>query len=211
MSIAINPFETALLRYLSPQQLCTIQSSKVGIGGAGGLGSNCALALVRTGFKNFEIIDKDVVDASNLNRQDYTLKDIGRPKVEALKDRLLSINPDADVNVHRKEWAENDGAVVFQGCNIIVEAFDKAEWKFRFVEYYRNRVSFVVSGNGMAGLLQKSPMTVKKVGNVYMTGDFTTSINDGHPPLAPRVIQCAAKMAEIVLDLTLGLPIKQEK
>ena len=200
-----NPFETALLRYLSPQQLATIQSKKIAIGGAGGLGSNVAVALVRTGFRLLTILDKDVVDASNFNRQDYTLKDIGRPKVEALKERLLSINPDLQVVGIKQSWAERSAGRPFQNCDIVVEAFDQAEWKFRFVEFYRTRAPFVVSGNGMAGLLQKAPMTLKKVGNVYLVGDGTTSITDGNPPLAPRVIQCAARMAEIVLDLTLGL------
>ena len=47
-----------------------------------------------------------------------------------------------------------------------------------------------------------------RIGNILMVGDGKTSITDGNPPLAPRVIQCAAQMAEIVLDLTLGLPIR---
>jgi sulfur carrier protein ThiS adenylyltransferase len=146
-----NPFESALTRYLTPEQLANIRAKKIAIGGAGGLGSNIAVALVRTGFRNFEILDKDVVEASNLNRQDYTLADIGRPKVEALKDRLLAVNPDANVILYQKEWTEKLGAELFQGCDIVVEAFDRAEWKSRFVEYYRTRVPFVVSGNGMPG------------------------------------------------------------
>ena len=62
----MNIFEQGLLKYLKPEQLALIQSKKIGIGGAGGLGSNCAMMLVRSGFKNLEIIDQDVIDASNL-------------------------------------------------------------------------------------------------------------------------------------------------
>jgi hypothetical protein len=80
-----------------------------------------------------------------------------------------------------------------------------ADWKFRFVEYYRTRFSTIVSGVGMAGLLEKQPMKVKKIGNVYFCGDLNTNSHEGHPPMAPRVTQCAAMMAEVVLDLTLGL------
>ena len=70
----MNVFEQGLLRYLKPEQLTLIQSKRIGLGGAGGLGSNCAMMLVRSGFKHLEIIDQDVIDASNLNRQQFFLK-----------------------------------------------------------------------------------------------------------------------------------------
>ena len=57
----------------------------------------------------------------------------------------------------------------------------------------------------MAGLTQKEPMTVKKVGNVYICGDRSTDSHQGHPPMAPRVSACSAMMAEVVLDLTLNI------
>ncbi len=200
----MNIFETALLRYLKPDQLALIQGKRIAIGGAGGLGSNICAALVRTGFKYFEILDKDIVDPSNLNRQDYTLADVGKPKVECLKARMLTINPDAEVNIHHREWTANNANGLFENADIIVEAFDKADIKTTFVEYYATRAPFVVSGNGMSGLnTTTSSVAVRKVGNIFLVGDGITSIHDGHPALAPRVIQCAAKMAEIILSLTL--------
>jgi sulfur carrier protein ThiS adenylyltransferase len=202
-----NPFEEGLFHHLSPDQFAQIQAMKIGIGGAGGLGSNVAVILVRTGFRHFEIIDKDTVETSNLNRQDYTLDDLGAPKVEALRERLLRINPATQIKIHQKEWNEESATGLFERSHFIIEAFDNADWKYRFVEFYRTRFPYVISGSGMAGLLEKSPIKVKSVGNVYVAGDLTTSTADGHPPMAPRVIQCAAKMAEIVLDLTLGLSV----
>jgi sulfur carrier protein ThiS adenylyltransferase len=124
-----------------------------------------------------------------------------------LHERLLKINPAINVTIHQKAWNEQYAAGLFEGYHFIVEAFDDADWKYRFVEFYRTRFPHVISGSGMAGLLVKSPITLKKVGNVYVVGDLTTSTSDGHPPMAPRVSQCAAKMAEIVLDLTLGLNV----
>src|SRR5271154_5591556 len=104
----MNILEQGLLRYLKPEQLARIQSKKIGIGGAGGLGSNCAMMLVRSGFKNLEIIDQDVIDASNLNRQQYFLKELGLPKVDVLKKRLLDINPDAHIMIHQTQWHEGN-------------------------------------------------------------------------------------------------------
>lgn len=201
----LNAFEQGLLRYLSKDQLATIQAKRVGIGGAGGLGSNAAMILVRSGFKNIEILDQDVIDASNLNRQQYFYDEIGLPKVEVTKKRLLDINPDANIIIHQTKWTEDNAEQFFKGADFIVEAFDVLDFKFRFAEYYRTHFAVVISGVGMAGLLEKKPMTVKKIGNLYICGDRTTNSHDGHPPMAPRVTQCAAMMAEVILDLTLGI------
>lgn len=199
----MNIFEQGLLKFLKPEQLALIQSKKVGIGGAGGLGSNCAMVLVRSGFKNLEIIDQDLIDASNLNRQQYFSAEIGFPKVDKLKQRLLDINPDANILIHQTKWDESKAESFFKGFDFIVEAFDVTDWKYRFVQYYAPRFAVIVSGVGMAGLSEKKPMTVKKMGNVYICGDRDTDSAQGHPPMAPRVTQCAAMMAEIILDLAL--------
>ena len=201
----MNIFEQGLLKYLKPEQLQLIQSKKIGIGGAGGLGSNCAMMLVRSGFKHLEIIDHDVIDPSNLNRQQYFTREIGLPKVIQIKQRLLDINPDAEIIIHQIKWQEDNADQFFKGFDIVVEAFDGAEFKHRFVQYYAPRFPLVVSGVGMAGLIEKKPMNVKKIGNVYICGDRLTDSAQGHPPMAPRVTQCAAMMAEIVLDHTLKL------
>lgn len=204
----MNEFEQGLLRYLKPQDLQTIQSKKIGIGGAGGLGSNCAMILVRSGFKNLEIIDQDVIDASNLNRQQYFTAEIGLPKVEMLKKRLLDINPDANILIHQTQWHEGNAEYFLKGCDFIVEAFDGTDFKYRFVQYYSPRYPVIVSGVGMAGLRDKNPLTVKRMGNVYICGDRTTDSAQGHPPMAPRVTQCAAMMAEIILDLSLNINVR---
>jgi sulfur carrier protein ThiS adenylyltransferase len=200
----MNTFETALLRYLKPEELAAIQAARIGIGGAGGLGSNVAVILARTGFKHFEIIDKDVVEPSNLNRQHYTLADIGKPKVDRLKAALLSINPDIKIITHQREWPSETAEGLFEDCAIMVEAFDKAACKHAFVDHYRKRAKYVVSGNGMAGLNIDTDIAIRKIGNLYLIGDGATDINDGHPPLAPRVMETAAKMAGLILKLTLA-------
>lgn len=201
----MNPFEQGLLRYLTADQLATIQSKRVGIGGAGGLGSNTAMILVRSGFKHLEIIDQDVIDASNLNRQQFFIQEIGQSKVAVLQQRLKNINPDLDLVVHKLQWSPQIGGQFFRGCDFVIEAFDAAQWKHAFVDFYHDKAPVVVSGVGMAGLLEKKPMGVKKTGNVYFVGDLSTDSASGHPPMAPRVTACAAMMSEIVLDLTLGL------
>ncbi len=199
----MNLFDQGLLRYLKPEQLKKIRSFKIGIGGAGGLGSNAAVILARSGFDHFEILDQDTIDPSNLNRQQYFLDEVGKPKVDILRKRLLDINPDIRLTTHQVHWTPDQGDQYFSGCNFIIEAFDQAAWKFQFVEYYQDKTKFLISGNGMAGLLEKKPMRIRKLGNIYMVGDSTTDSAQGHPPMAPRVTACAAMMTEVVLDLAL--------
>ena len=201
----MNKFEEGLSKYLNKDQLKVIQSQKIGIGGAGGLGSNVAMILVRTGFKNFEIIDQDVIEPSNLNRQQFFLNEIGQDKAFTLTRRLRKINPDANIISRKIQWTETNANEFFSDCAMIIEAFDQVDWKYRFIQHYQNTLKPVISGNGMAGLFEKKPMTVRKLGNIYFVGDNSTDTDSGHPPLAPRVTACAAKMAEIALDLTLGI------
>ena len=73
-------FRAGLLRYLSEQQLQAIEAQTIGIAGAGGLGSNLAMLLVRCGFRKFILTDFDEVAVSNLNRQNYFLAQAGKPK-----------------------------------------------------------------------------------------------------------------------------------
>ncbi|MCA9406198.1 MAG: sulfur carrier protein ThiS adenylyltransferase ThiF [Candidatus Omnitrophica bacterium] len=203
----MNTFEQGLLTYLTKEQLATIQSKRIGIGGAGGLGSNCAMILVRTGFKHIELLDMDVIDASNLNRQQYFLEEIGKPKVEITRRRLLDINPDLNITVHQVQWTTDNANQFFQNADFIVEAFDKADFKHQFVDYYQDKFPYIISGIGMAGLTQKQPLKLRRLGNVIIAGDTQTDSAQGHPPMAPRVTMCAAMMAEAVLDITLNIPV----
>ena len=93
-------FEKSLLSFYSPQVLERLQEAVVGIFGAGGIGSNCAISLVRIGIRHFVIDDMDTVELSNLNRQAYFPHHVGKYKVEALKEILTSINPNVTVETY---------------------------------------------------------------------------------------------------------------
>ena len=97
---------TALLGEKSMAQL---QSVRVILFGVGGVGSWAAECLIRTGLTHLTIVDGDTVQPSNINRQlPATQTTLGRPKVEALKERLLAINPDAEIEARcemvNTEW-----------------------------------------------------------------------------------------------------------
>lgn len=198
----MNAFEQGLLRYLSVAQLKKIQSCHIGIGGCGGLGSNVAILLTRCGFTTFTIIDYDIIEASNLNRQQYTLQEIAQPKAPTLAKKLAAINPDISCQVYQQEWHPGLTDDPLCLCDVLVEAFDLAETKSAFVDYYSDRVKYLISGNGLAGL-NGPPLTVQRCANIFFVGDKSTEADCDHPPMAPRVTQCAALMADVILNLAL--------
>jgi sulfur carrier protein ThiS adenylyltransferase len=198
----MNMFEQGLLRYLKPEQLQKIQSYSIGIAGAGGLGSNIANCLVRSGFKNFTIVDKDIIEASNLNRQYYFLDEIGKPKAETLQKRLRQINPDIVCTAQQALLTEENSADYFRDCDVVFEAFDGAITKKMFIETLAGSSAIVISGNGMAGLSNKTPLLIKKIhAKLFIVGDQATQVGPDNPPFAPRVVACAALMASVALEI----------
>ena len=201
----MNEFEQALGRYLNQEQLNKIRSVKVGIAGTGGLGSNCASALVRTGFRHIKIVDFDIVDYSNLNRQFFFIQQAGRAKVEALKENLNSINPAANIEIDTIKLEADNVAEIFADCDVVVEAFDRTEYKKLIVETYIGSSKLLVAASGLAGWGDSDRIKVHRIkDNFYLIGDLATGIGPDTPPLAPCVFIAAAKQADVVLSYALG-------
>ncbi|MDS0524506.1 sulfur carrier protein ThiS adenylyltransferase ThiF [Clostridium sp. SHJSY1] len=184
-----------------------LKKGKVAIAGAGGLGSNVAISLARIGVGHIKIIDFDVVEPSNLNRQQYYIKHIGMKKVEALKDILTEINPFIKVEAIDKKVEKDNIEDIFKGFDIVVEAFDNASYKAIIVgEVLKNfKDTKVVSASGMAGFYSNNIITTKKIGDrLYICGDrvHEAGINEGL--MAPRVAIVANHEANTVLRLLLN-------
>jgi len=182
-----------------------IQHKRVGIAGCGGLGSNCAVALVRTGIVNLVIADFDVIDESNLNRQYYFLNQVGRKKVFTLRDNLMAINPEINVEVYDTRLDEDQLLKIFGQCDVIVEAFDEAGQKQMLIETFLSEMpdKIIISGIGLAGYGNNNALKTSRFGNLYICGDNISEVNDNNPPLAPRVGIVANMQANQVLELLL--------
>lgn len=201
----MNLFEKALENYIGTENLKKIQAVKIGIAGAGGLGSNCAFNLVRSGFVKFKIVDFDVVEPSNLNRQFYFMDQIGLPKVEALKANLLMINPAIKADIENRKVTSENAKNIFKDCDVVVEAFDKAEYKAMLVESYYSSGKLLVSASGLAGWGNSDTIRVRKIhSKFYMAGDFQSEVSHENPPLSPRVNIAAAKEADIIVEYILN-------
>ncbi|MDF2633598.1 MAG: thiamine biosynthesis protein ThiF [Pelosinus sp.] len=203
-----NLFEKALEIAIGEENLEKIQQITVGIAGAGGLGSNCAVNLVRSGFVNFILADFDVIEYSNLNRQFYFYNQIGKSKVETLRDNLLKINPNLQIKILLQKIEENNIASMFEKCHIIVEAFDQAKYKKMIVEEYIQSDKFIVSASGIAGWADSDNIKTHKIKeNLYVVGDLSSEVGADLPPCAPRVSIAAAKQANLILQHVLANPL----
>jgi molybdopterin/thiamine biosynthesis adenylyltransferase len=111
--------------YITPAQQTQIKDVRILFAGVG-IGSVIAECLVRLGFENFILVDGDIVEESNLNRQNYTHADIVKHKVEALENRLRYINPNVKIETYPEFLDENNIEQYIQDCDIAVNALDFA-------------------------------------------------------------------------------------
>lgn len=200
----MNEFEKALAAVLGEENLCKIQKVRVGLAGAGGLGSNCAACLVRSGFKKFKIVDFDRVEVSNLNRQFFFAGQVGRLKVEALAENLLKINPDLEIEALAARIEAANAAGLFSGCDVLVEALDRAQDKKMLIEACLGTGMLVVAASGVAGWGRSDGINLRKLSDrFYLVGDLVSEAGPDCPPLAPGVAVAAAKQADAVLSFVL--------
>lgn len=201
---SLNTLAAGLTRYFTDGQLTRLGTARIGIAGAGGLGSNVAMLLARSGVRHLTLVDHDVVDASNLNRQWYFPEDIGHPKVEALAAHLYRLEPGMRLSLHRETLSPGTAAACFSGCEVLVEALDTPEAKAMLYGTMRDRVTFTVCASGLGGW-GKGPMSFRRIHErAVLVGDGVTEAGGVAPPIAPRTVQAAAMQADAVISFLLG-------
>lgn len=184
-----------------------VREARVGIAGVGGLGSAVAIALARTGVGTLVIADHDVVEPSNLNRQQYFADQLGEPKVVALADTLRRVNPFVRVEPHESCVTADNAARIFGGVDVLVEAFDRPEAKAMLVTAFLAAFPHVpvVAASGMAGHGPAEEIRVRRSArNLWVVGDGETAAAPGVGLMAPRVGVAAHSQANAVLRLLLG-------
>jgi sulfur carrier protein ThiS adenylyltransferase len=181
---------------------------RVGIAGAGGLGSNCAIALARTGIGTLVITDFDVIEKRNLNRQYYFSDQIGLMKTTALKENIARIDPEVLVITHQIILDKTNITDIFSGCNIIVEAFDNAAMKEMLIETVQTKMPGIplIVGSGMAGWGKTDDIVCRKIDDtLFVCGDECSEVSDNMPPLASRVGIVANMQANVVIELLMNI------
>jgi len=185
-----------------------VKNAHVAVAGLGGLGSNIAIALARTGVGHLHLLDFDIVELSNLNRQQYKINHLGMLKTEALKSELEMINPYINIQIDTVKVTENNILQLFKNDEIICEAFDSPDAKAMLINNLVEKFPHkkIVSASGMAGFESSNTIKTRKITkNLYLCGDYETEVIEGRGLMAPRVAICAGHQANMVLRLILEI------
>jgi len=183
-----------------------LQNSSIGIVGLGGLGSNAAVSLARTGLGRLVLVDFDVVEKSNLNRQYYFLDQVGMKKTDALKENITRINPDVNVETHDLKLTIGNMDAFLKDVDVVIEALDNAEIKTAFIEeiMLKHPDKPVVGASGVAGYGHSDRIKTIKSGNLYMCYDEHARSSDDDVLMAPRVCLMANWEANLAIEILLG-------
>ncbi|MDF7807921.1 sulfur carrier protein ThiS adenylyltransferase ThiF [Pontiellaceae bacterium B12219] len=180
-----------------------IKKATVGIAGLGGLGSAIAVALARIGVGKLILADFDVVEPSNLNRQQFFIDQLGLTKAEALTANLKRINPYVTYESHCVKVTPENIPELFGEVDVMVEAFDRADQKAMLMQHFKTAP--LVAASGLAGYGPGETIGVRKMGGrIYIVGDRETGAAPGCGLMAPRVGIAAHMQANVVLRLLLG-------
>jgi len=183
-----------------------LKEFSVGIAGLGGLGSNAAIALVRAGIGRLILVDFDKVEESNLNRQYYFIDQIGKNKVDALKENIEKINPKVKIEIINQKLLKGSMEEPFKDVDVVIEALDSAETKATFIEEILTKLPDkpIVAASGVAGYGHSDRITTKRLGKLYMCYDEHALSSDDDVLTAPRVAIMANWEANLALEIMLG-------
>jgi sulfur carrier protein ThiS adenylyltransferase len=183
-----------------------LKESSVGIAGVGGLGSNAAISLARAGIGQLILVDFDRVEENNLDRQHYFRDQVGKVKVEALKENIKRINPWMNVDIFNQKLTKGSMDEPFHDADVIIEALDSAEAKTSFIEEIMEKLPDkpLVACSGVAGYGNSERIKTKHIGNLYLCQDEQARSSDEDVLMAPRVALMANWEANLVLEILLG-------
>ena len=192
-----------------PAMRARLAVSHVAVIGCGGLGSNVAAMLVRCGVGELTLIDFDVVEESNLNRQMFFRDQVGMPKTEALRDTLLRINSGVTLCLHQDCVTSENLIELVGGADVVIEAADRAEVKAMIANTALTDLPDIplVSASGLAGFDSANEVVTERIGDgFYLVGDQRSDVRLGYSLLASRVMVAAAHEAHAAVRILLGYP-----
>lgn len=202
-----SQMESLLIARHTPGVHDIVKKATVGIMGLGGLGTVVAGSLARIGVGKLILADFDVVEPSNLNRQQYSISQIGMQKTKALKENLLQMTPYIMIETVDGRLTEESIPEVFKGVDVLAECFDDPVMKaaaLRTVLTYMPGISYV-GASGLAGYGDNNVIKTQKIHDtVYIIGDGTSAAGPGHGLMAPRVGIAAHHQANQILRILLG-------
>jgi tRNA A37 threonylcarbamoyladenosine dehydratase len=154
---------------IGPEGLEVLKNSTVAVLGIGGVGSIAAEALARTGVGRIVMIDKDVVDITNINRQVHALMStIGQPKAELMRDRILQINPECDAIALKMFYTEETYEKLFEyPLDYVIDASDTITYKIHLIKQCLQRKINIISSMGAANKMDPTRFKVTDISKTH--------------------------------------------
>ncbi|MDR0643938.1 MAG: tRNA threonylcarbamoyladenosine dehydratase [Treponema sp.] len=165
----MNPMFQRLGLIIGQSALESLEAARVLVFGVGGVGSWAAEALIRSGIGCIGIVDSDAVCITNINRQTQAVfGNIGKPKVTALKDRLLGINPSCSVEAFETVFSkENVGIFGIEKADYVIDAIDSLSFKLDLIETAFHAGVPLFSSMGMAQKLDPTKLQVADIWDTH--------------------------------------------
>ena len=162
-----NQFQR-LQMLIGEKNLELLNNKKVAVFGIGGVGGNVCDALARSGIGNFILVDYDTIDETNINRQLVAnYKTLGMSKVSVMKDHILSINPQAKIEIHKTFFLpENQDEFNLETCDYVVDAIDTVTAKIALIVKCKELNVPIISSMGAGNKLNP---TMLEVVDIYKT------------------------------------------
>ena len=204
---ARDELERALIGRQGADLTARFYAASVAVCGLGGLGSHIADFLARAGVGRLILIDFDKVDVSNLHRQQYKARQVGRYKTEAMAENLREAAPYIHLAAHTLRLTAENVPQLLEEADIICEALDEAAAKAMLVNTVLEQLpgKYLVAASGMAGLGSANAIRTRRIAErFYLCGDGVSDVADGIGLTAPRVALCAAHQANMVLRILSG-------
>lgn len=150
---------------IGKESLSKLSESKVAIFGIGGVGSYAVEGLVRSGLGKFVLIDDDKICLTNINRQIHaTTKTVGTPKVEAMRDRILEINPKAEVEIFKSFYnAETADELIKDDYDYIIDAIDTVTSKLDLIVKAKEKNIPIISSMGAGNKLDPTKFEITDI------------------------------------------------
>ena len=212
-------------RYLRNRECISVQDqlklaeSKVAVIGAGGLGGTVIQLLGRMGVGTLSVVDGDVFDETNLNRQIFCTRDwVGQPKALAAQAQLKAINPAVEVQAHVVRLDVSNGSEILAGCQVIVDALDNGQDRLSLQKLASSLRTPLVHGAiaGFEGQLMTIFPEDPGLKQLYGSGeDMGSAANRpefilGVPSITPSIVAALEAMEVLKILLNRGTPFRNK-
>lgn len=189
----------------TPGSFHILKTKCAGIAGCGGLGSNVAVLLARSGVGKLVVADFDVVAVENLNRQHFFIDQIGKPKVDALSETIERINPKIDYQPVNITLTRENISDVFSDVDVLIEAFDVAENKSMLIDTWTGLKNgkLLIAASGLAGVGNIDKIEINRMETLIIIGDLKSSLDEGL--MAPKVVMVASMQASLAVEYLLEI------